>query len=117
MAHLFRRIGFSTLFALLPFIAFAQAPATFKGGIEMIITWVQGAFTLLFGIMWVGLAWGVVLYLSNSEDEKKLAEIKGYLFWGVIGVTVVFAIWGIIGIVHESIFGGGWGIPLISPPA
>ena len=102
---------------LLPLTAFAAAPGTFKEGIELIITWVQGAFMLLFGLMWIGLAWGVVLYLSNSDDEKKLAEIKGYLFWGVIGIAVVFAIWGIVGMLHSSIFGGGWGIPLISPPA
>ncbi len=102
---------------LLPLLASAQAPGTFREMIELIISWVQGFVGLLFGIMWIGITWGVIVYLANSDNEAKRAEIKGYLFWAVIGIFVVFSVWGIIGILHSSIFGGGWGIPLISPPA
>lgn len=119
-ARRFRPALFAALLSSLffvPSLAAAQAPETFREALEMAIRWVQGFVGILFGAMWIGITWGVVVYLANAYDEKKREMIRGYLLWAIIGVTVVFAVWGIIGILHASIFGGGWGIPLISPPA
>lgn len=109
-------IGALLLSFFVPLVVFA-APTTFKGAIEMIIRWVQGFVGVLFGVMWIGITWGVILFFVNADNESKREDIKGYLFWAVIGVTVVFAVWSIVGVLHASIFGGGWGIPLISPPS
>lgn len=113
----FRWSAFVASVLFLPLRAFAATPTTFKGAIEMFLGWIQGFIAVLFFVMWIGVAWGVVVYLANGDNETKRAEIKGYLFWAVIGVAVVFSVWSIVGLLHASMFGGGWGIPLISPPS
>jgi succinate dehydrogenase/fumarate reductase cytochrome b subunit len=105
----------SLLFAV-PTAAFA-APANFKEFAAFIVTVLQNIIGILFASLAVGLLYGVVLFLANADNEKKRAEIKSYLLWGVIGIIVVMGIWGILALLHESVFGTGTiGIPQISPP-
>ena len=99
---------------LLPTLAFA---ATFKDFADSFIAVIKGFINILFVSLGVGLAYGVLLYFINSDNEKKREDIKGYLLWGVIGITVVFGLWGFIQIFCDTL---GWceaGIPHISPPA
>lgn len=98
---------------LLPTLVFA---ATFKDFADNFIAVIKGFINILFVSLGVGLAYGVLLYFINSDNEKKREEIKGYLLWGVIGITVVFGLWGFIQIFCDTL---GWceaGIPYISAP-
>lgn len=41
--------------------------------------------------------WGVVTYVIGSRgDEKKLDQGKRVMFWGIIGLFIMFAAWGIV---------------------
>lgn len=106
-----------TTITLLPFVASAQAPGTFREAADLFVQIIKGIINILFALLAVGLLYGVVLYFLNSDNERKRTEIKGYLFWGVIGITVAFAIWGILGILLATFGWGAAGIPLISPPS
>ncbi len=99
----------------LPLIAFAQ-PATFREAADLVVAMIKGIINILFVSLSVGLAYGVVLYFIHSDNEQKREEIKGYLLWGVIGITVVFGLWGIIQIFCDTLDWCVAGIPLISPP-
>lgn len=95
----------------------SAAPANLKELATLIVKILQNVVAVLFASLAVGLLYGVVLFLANSDNEKKRTEIKSYLLWGVIGIIVVMGIWGILGIFRESIFGtSAVGIPQISPP-
>jgi hypothetical protein len=101
---------------LLPCIVYA-APATFRAAVDLIVMMIRGIINILFASLTVGLLYGVVLYFMNADNESKRTEIKGYLLWGVIGITVAFALWGILAILSQSFGWGPVGIPIISPPS
>ena len=115
------RLAFGTpflmsAFALIPSFAFAQAPSTFREFAQLIVAIVKNAAIILFVSLAVGLAYGIVMYLANSDDAKMRESIKGYLLWGIIGIAVVFGLWGILTILSMTFGWGTPGIPIISPP-
>ena len=112
-----KRILTTLTATLLPLSVFAQA-TTFRGASNVIVTLLQNFITLIFASLSVGLLYGVVVYMMNSDNEKKREEIKPYLLWGVIGITVAFGMWGILTILASTLgWSGGDAIPLIRPPA
>jgi small-conductance mechanosensitive channel len=97
----------------LPQMAFAvTAPTDFKSFAEMLLVLLQNLISFLFIAMIVGLLYGVLLYMINSDNEKKREQLKGYLLYGVIALFVVVSLWGILAILA----GTGVGIPQLSPP-
>jgi hypothetical protein len=97
-------------------VAHAQAPGNFKGLMELFIRLLQGIFAILFALMAVGMIFGVVLYLMNSDNERKRTELKGYLTMGVIGITVVISLWGILALLSNTLGWGTVGIIQLSIP-
>lgn len=109
---IFALAAFST-----PFIAAAAAPTNFKEFVELLLKILQNAIAILMAALLVGITYGVAVYMMNSDNEKKREEIKGYLLWAVIGIAVVMGMWGLVGIINSTVFGGAIGIPFIKPPA
>jgi len=60
---------------------------------------------LLFAIALVIFIWGVVQYVINSDQEEKKAKGRQFMIWGIIGLTVMIGVWGLVGIL-----GGTFGI-------
>lgn len=53
--------------------------------------------TLLFFL------WGVVNYFFlNQNDPKKRAEGVQFMLWGVIGLTVIVSMWGLVRILLNT---------------
>lgn len=54
--------------------------------------------------------WGVVnLYFLHSHEETKRAQGRAFVLWGIIGMVVVFSIWGFVNILLSTLG--------IAPPA
>ena len=103
---------------LLPAVALAvNTPTNFREFGVFAVTVLQNVIAILFASLALGLLYGVLLYFANSDNEQKREEIKSYLLWGVIGVVVVMGVWGILEVLHSSLFNGTVGIPTISPPS
>lgn len=112
-----KKIFLGILFAsFLPGVALA-APGNLRDVAELFMKIMLNVTNILIALLTVGMAYGVVMYFANSDNEKKREEIKGYLLWGIIGIVVVFGIWGIVSIMRYSVFGtSSVGIIQISPP-
>ena len=102
---------------LLPISVFAAATTFRDLTSTVIIPILRGAIRIFYVSLAIGLSYGVVLYFINSDNEKKREEIKGYLLWGVIGITVAFGLWGIVAVLSYTLGWGDVGIPIIQPPA
>lgn len=102
---------------LLPVMVFAVATTFRDLTSTVIIPVIKGIIRIFYVSLAIGLSYGVVLYFLNSDNEKKREEIKGYLLWGVIGITVAFGLWGIITVLSYTLGWGDVGIPIIQPPA
>jgi FtsH-binding integral membrane protein len=99
----------------LPFVSFA-AVNTFKDFANVFVALIKGVVNILFVSLSVGLIYGVALYFIHSDNEDKREQIKGYLLWGVIGLTVAFGLWGIVDVLCGTFNWCVAGIPYISPP-
>ena len=103
-----------TLALVLPAMVYAQ---TFKDFADSFIAVIKGFINVLFVSLGVGLAYGVLLYFINADDEKKREALKPYLLWGVIGIAVVFGMWGFVQILCNTVSWCDAAIPYIIPPA
>lgn len=93
------------------------APSTFKDVAELFVDLIKGMIAILFASLSVALVYGVILYFLNADNESKRTEIKNYLLWGVIGIIVVFGLWGILQILSDSMGWGTVGVVFLRAPA
>ena len=104
-------------FGILPIVVHAaSAPTSLKSFAELIVNILSGIVGVLFASLAVGILYGIVQYFANSDSEEKREKIKGYLLWAVIGIAVVFGMWGIFDILASTLGWGSVGIPLLRPP-
>jgi len=94
--------------SLLPLAVSAQ-PAPQPQQVERLIDQVKATFTLvitaLFVIATVLFIWGVITYIVKSDDEKARGQAKQLMLWGIIGLAVISAVWGIVNLIIIYFFG------------
>lgn len=95
-------------FSLMPFVAGAQA-------LDTIISRVSGTLNTIIGVLFVVATivflWGVISFIANSADEAKRNKAKAIMTWGIIGLAVMAAVWGIVQVLVQYFNVGGQGIP------
>lgn len=57
---------------------------------------------LIFSLAVVLFVYGVVQYVINNEDEIKKERGRSFMIWGVIALTVMITIWGLVSIVGST---------------
>lgn len=77
----------------LPAFAFA---ATFRTFVYDIVGIINLLVELLAGAALLAFFWGIAQYIRSAGDEKKLAEGKNIMIWGVLGLFVMVSLWGIL---------------------
>ena len=56
--------------------------------------------------------WGVIRYITAQGDEDKLAEGKRFIVFGLIGLFIMVAIWGVVrALVNQFALQGQGNIP------
>ncbi len=60
-------------------------------------------FLISLAVVWF--IWNVVRY-SMADDEEKKGKAKEQMISGIIAITVIVAIWGIVSILVSMFFGG-----------
>ncbi len=65
---------------------------------------------LIFTLAFLFFLWGMFLYMKDSSDVKKREEAKKFIYWGIIALTVMISIWGIVKIINTT-FGFGNTVP------
>ncbi|MBI2023940.1 hypothetical protein HYT00_00890 [Candidatus Giovannonibacteria bacterium] len=64
---------------------------------------------LLFFIATIIFLWGVILYILSGGDEEKRKEGRQYIVYGLVGLFVMVAVWGIVNVLIGFVFPGGPG--------
>lgn len=62
--------------------------------------------------------WGIIRYITSAGDEEKQKAARGYIIYGLIGIFVMVAFWGIIQVVASTFgvtTGGTIPLPYITP--
>ena len=88
----------------LPMMVAAQETAT---TIDIVLSrvqkWLNWVLILAFIILTLYFAWGVVGYVRAGGDEKKVADAKRHIIYGIIGMAIAGAIWGIAYVIWNSL--------------
>ena len=93
-----------------PALALAAGP-TIEGLIGKIRNIMDLVNPLLMVIVFAVFLYGIIRYITSAGDENKRKEAKNYIIYGLIGMFVLIAWWGIIQIVLNTFFGGSPGSP------
>lgn len=59
---------------------------------------------LIFAVAFIAFLIGVVRYfIANQDDSEAREKGRTFVFWGVIGFVVMFALWGIVNLLIFSL--------------
>lgn len=100
-------------YSFLPQVAGAQ-------NISAILTNIKGTMNTIIAILFIlatlVFLWGMVTFIAGSGDPAKRDKAKGIMMWGIIGLAVMAAAWGITNILisYFQIPAGGPGF--VPPP-
>jgi len=95
-------------YAVLPLVAGAQ---TIDQILFKVSTSVQTIIGLLFVVATLIFLWGVVQFIAKSGDEAAREKAKGIMTWGIIGLAVMAAAWGVAQLLINYFGVGGEPIP------
>lgn len=63
--------------------------------------------TLTLGVALVLFLWALVKYMSQVGDEKAQGEARQMIMWGVVILTVMVSVWGLVRVVQNTFFSSG----------
>ena len=89
-----------SILALAPLFVYAQATDTFFTKVR---DFTNQGIGLLLGIATLVFLVGVIQYVIAGGDEKKTANAKTYMLYGIIGLVVMVAAWGIVNLVVDTL--------------
>ncbi len=125
MKKLFKYVSFISLASFYPAVALAQstwlcsvpvAGARLQHYLEYgrcIIS--HSIVPLIFNLALLLFVWGVVQYVINPSEEAKKEKGRQFMIWGIIALTVMFSVWGLVGILQQTFGLNGIIVPQVSP--
>ncbi|MEK7162508.1 MAG: hypothetical protein AAB730_01460 [Patescibacteria group bacterium] len=94
----------------LPMLALA---ATVDSLLVKVKGWLNTVIVIAFIILTLYFVWGVVGYVRSGGDEKKVVDAKRHMLWGIIGMAVAGAAWGIAAIIWSTLDVSPGGTPIV----
>ncbi len=58
--------------------------------------------TLLFALAVVYFLWGVSQFILNSESDEAREKGKMHMIWGIVGIFIMIAVFGIIRLIANT---------------
>lgn len=75
----------------------------FKGLVSFIINnFITPAITLLVGAAVVFFLWNIFNLIRKSDQPDEIAKLKSQASWGIIAITVMLSVWGLVNFVINS---------------
>jgi len=87
---------------LTPFFALAVSDIQ---ELSVLIRDILGNYVIpvLFAIALVVFLWGVVQYITAGGDEEKRKSGKQTMIWGIVGLFVMVAVWGLVNLLWYTL--------------
>lgn len=89
---------------------------TFLGFLTCIIN--NSVIPFIFALAVVLFIWGAVkFFIINADEEAKRQQGKQFMIWGIIALTVMISVWGLVSILKVTFIGPGASVlPHVTPP-
>ncbi|NBD74153.1 hypothetical protein GVX82_03900 [Patescibacteria group bacterium] len=84
----------------------------------------MGLLDILIGLV-VTLAllfffWGLAIFIFNAGDDDARKKGRAVMFWGIVALFVIVAVWGLVALLNQILLGGAEvedpGVPGITGP-
>ncbi|MCF7835690.1 MAG: hypothetical protein K9M15_01035 [Candidatus Marinimicrobia bacterium] len=108
LKNIYKIIGIYFWVAM-PCVVFAEA--TVKGIFTTMTEIVGSIIPVLMALVVAVFIWGIVKFVGSAGSLEKKKEAKNLIVWGLVGVFVLVAFWGLISLLLNTFFGSS------SPPA
>ena len=97
-----KKIVFTSAFLLTPFVAFAADPDLNK--LQQLLkafgNLIDTAVPIIFALAVLGFLYGLAVYILGGATNHEKG--KNIMIWGVIALTVMAAVWGLVNFVASS---------------
>lgn len=88
-----------TTVAVMPTLIFPLITLAQTTNVDRILVQVRATLNIVIAILFVLVTlvfiWGVVQYIMAGGEEEKLKTGRRHMIWGIIGLAIVGAAWGI----------------------
>lgn len=91
-----------------PLFAFAQQAFSIVSRTQQLINQIIPILLIIGTIVFL---WGVIMFLTAGADEEKRAGARSLMIYGLIGLFVMVAVWGIVNVLVGFFGVGGTGVP------
>ncbi|HHD92142.1 MAG TPA: hypothetical protein ENL06_00780 [Candidatus Portnoybacteria bacterium] len=85
-------LGFSIGGSILPFAALAVKEVS--DVLSSTLSAMNTIIKIMFALAVVIFGWGIIQYMSAGGDEEKIKQGKQHILWGIIGMALLFGVWG-----------------------
>ena len=96
-----------SLIALSPLVAMAGGGigegGTFQSVIAVVIEILDILVILIMALALVFFLWGLAKFVLNAGDPEAQAQGKSIMFWGLIALFVMVAVWGLVLFLQTSL--------------
>ncbi|NNM83897.1 hypothetical protein HKL94_01610 [Candidatus Parcubacteria bacterium] len=83
-------------------MTFAQFIGNGSTGIIGVINTI--VIPVIFALVFLVFIWGVANYLLiNGGNEDKRAEGRQFILWGILGMVVLFSVWGFVNLLLSTL--------------
>ena len=83
-----------------PFLALAQGSNTVLTIANRVKAVLDAIVPIAITLALIWFIWGVAKYVTAKEDEEK-TEARSVMIYGVIGLFVIVAVWGLVGLLIQ----------------
>jgi len=77
---------------------------------NIIIQIINPLIVLISAAAFVVFLWGIFLFIKNAGDDTKRADAQRAILWGLIGLVIIFGVYGILNIALAT-----FGLPPVAP--
>mgnify|MGYP001590674094 CR=1 FL=1 len=99
-----------------PLVAMAQLE-NLQNLAERSLDIINVVLVIVFVLAILVFAWGVVKFITAAGSPDKVKEARGFIIWGIIGVFVLAAIFGLVQFIGSSLGISTEGGGELEPPA
>ncbi len=83
-------------------MTFAQFVGNSSSGLIGVLNTV--VVPIIFTLAFAAFIWGIVNYFFlHGGDETKREEGKEFILWGIIGIVVLFSVWGFVNLMLSTL--------------
>lgn len=100
----------------MPFLAMAAGGTDLQSIVREVGRIVELIIPLLIAIALVYFIVGVIKYITAGADETKRTEARNTMLYGIIGLFVIVAVWGLVDVIARTFdvdTGGSQSLPVI----